>query len=88
MRRLLAALAVICFFAVPAVLRSQEVTVFDRKVQFHGFASLGFIHTDGNNWLTMNTNGVGSGEFTDGALNASVQITDRFRIGGRPRIDA
>jgi len=57
--------------------------LFDRDVQIHGFASQGFVHTSDNNWLTMNTSGFGSGEFTDFGANASTQITDKLRIGAQ-----
>ena len=66
-----------------APMQAQDFTLFDRDVQIHGFASQGFVHTSDNNWLTMNTSGVGSGEFTDFGANASTQITDRLRIGAQ-----
>ncbi len=72
-----------CLCAAPAHLLAQEFKVFDRTVQVHGFASQGFVHTDQNNWLTMYTSRVGSGEFTDFGANASTQITDRFRVGAQ-----
>jgi hypothetical protein len=69
--------------AVQLCLYAQDFNVFNRKVQIHGFASQGFVHTNENNWLTMNTSNVGSGEFTDFGANASTQITDRFRVGAQ-----
>src|ERR1051325_505040 len=76
--------AVIFFWLwVQTVAQPQEIRVWDRTVEFHGFASQGFVHTDRNNWLTMQTSNFGSGEFTDFGINASVQITDRFRIGAQ-----
>ena len=72
----LAALTVSC-------LHAQEFKVFDRTVQVHGFGSQGFIHTDQNNWLTMNTANVGSGQFTEFGANASTDITDRLRFGAQ-----
>ena len=72
-----------CLCAVPLCLLAQDFTLFDRQVQIHGFASQGFVHTDDNNWLTMNTSNVGSGEFTDFGANASTQITDKFRVGAQ-----
>jgi hypothetical protein len=65
------------------LLHAQEFKLFDRTVQVHGFASQGFVHTDNNNWLTMETSDFGSGEFTDFAVNASTQLTDRFRVGAQ-----
>src|SRR5580700_5633918 len=66
-----------------AAMQAQDFKLFDRDVQIHGFASQGFVHTSDNNWLTMNTSGFGSGEFTDFGANASTQITDRFRVGAQ-----
>jgi hypothetical protein len=66
-----------------ASLRAQDVKIFNQDVQFHGFASQGFVSTDGNNWLTMKSGNIGSGQFTDFGGNASMQITDKFRIGAQ-----
>ncbi len=73
----------VCFFAGQITLRAQEFKLLDRTVQAHGFASQGFVHTDNNNWLTMETSGFGSGEFSDFGVNASTQLTDKFRIGAQ-----
>lgn len=73
----------LCLCAAWVSLQAQEFKLFDRQVQVHGFASQGFVHTDNNHWLTMNTSNVGSGEFTDFGANASVQITDKFRLGAQ-----
>jgi len=62
--------------------RAQEFKVWNRTVQVHGFASQGFVYTDKNNWLTMNTS-QGSGAMTDMGLNMSAQLTDRFRVGAQ-----
>jgi hypothetical protein len=61
---------------------AQEFTVWNRTVQVHGFASQGFVYTDQNNWLTMNTS-QGSAAMTDMGLNLSSQLTDKFRIGAQ-----
>ena len=78
-----AKLLLFCLCACPILLHAQDFKLFDRDVQIHGFASQGFVHTSDNNWLTMNTSGFGSGEFTDFGANASTQITDKFRIGAQ-----
>jgi len=83
MRRRTVFLLSICLCATPVCLPAQDSTLFDRQVQVHGFVSQGFVHTNDNNWLTMNTSNVGSGEFTDFGANASTQITDKFRIGAQ-----
>jgi hypothetical protein len=75
-------LALICLCAEPALLNAQEFKLLDRTFQVHGFASQGFIYTNDNNWLTMNTS-QGSGAFTDFGLNLSSQIADKFRIGAQ-----
>ncbi len=69
--------------AISAAIQAQEIHVFDRTVQLHGFASQGFVKTDQNNWLTMNTSKMGSGQFTEFGANASTQVTDKFRIGAQ-----
>ncbi len=73
------------FFLIfaPLCLPAQDFKIDGREVQIHGFASQGFVHTDENNWLTMQTSHVGSSEFTDFGLNSSMQITDKFRIGAQ-----
>ncbi len=48
----------------------------------HGFASQGFVYTDDNNWLTMNTS-QGSAAWTDFGLNMSSEVTDKLRIGAQ-----
>jgi hypothetical protein len=83
MFRRVAKLLLICLCACPILLHAQDFKLFDRDVQVHGFASQGFVHTSDNNWLTMNTSGFGSGEFTDFGANASTQITDKLRIGAQ-----
>jgi hypothetical protein len=88
MRGCAAQFGLVCLIVIPACVRAQGFNPLDfkiagREVQVHGFASQGFVHTDDNNWLTMQTSNVGSGEFTDFGVNASTQITDRFRVGAQ-----
>lgn len=47
--------------------------------EIHGFVSQGFIKTSKNNYLAQSERG--SFEFTEVGLNATKQITDRFRVG-------
>jgi hypothetical protein len=54
----------------------------DKEVQVHGSLQQGFATGTGNNFLTMETND-GSGAMTDAALNASTNLTRRFRVGGQ-----
>jgi len=72
----------VCFYAGRIDLQAQEFKLFDRAVQVHGFASQGFVYTDDNNWLTMNTS-QGSAAWTDFGLNMSSEVTDRLRIGAQ-----
>jgi hypothetical protein len=64
------------------LLNAQDFKVFDRTVQFHGFASQGFIYSSDNNWLTMGT-ASGSGAMTDMGANVSMAVTDKLRIGAQ-----
>jgi len=77
----LALLAVALVF--PVMSRAQEFKLFDRSVQVHGFVSQGYVKTDTNNWLTMQTSGDGSAGFTEMGLNLSTQITDNLRVGAQ-----
>ena len=72
----------LCFQAGQITLKAQEFKVLDRIVQVHGFVSQGFVYTNNNNWLTMNTS-QGSAGFTDFGLNMSSQVTDKFRVGAQ-----
>ena len=75
-------LALVCLCAGRISLQAQEFKLFDRTVQVHGFVSQGFVYTNDNNWLTMNTSS-GSGAFTEFGLNMSSQVTDKFRVGAQ-----
>src|SRR5437773_9354174 len=67
----------------PGISYGQDFKLFDRDVQIHGFASQGFVHTDQNNWLTMETSKIGSGQFSDFGVNISMPVTDKLRIGAQ-----
>jgi len=71
-----------CLCAGEITLQAQEFKLFDRTVQIHGFVSQGFVYTNDNNWLTMNTS-QGSAAFTDFGLNMSSQLTDKLRVGAQ-----
>ncbi len=70
------------FFASLPFSRAQEFKLFHRAVQVHGWLSQGFVYTDRNNWLTMDTSS-GSGAMTDLGLNLSARITDHLRVGAQ-----
>ena len=65
-----------------AAMNAQEFKVFGRNVQMHGFFSQGYGYSDENNFMTMGTSN-GSPALTEGALNLSMPITDKFRIGAQ-----
>ncbi len=77
---------IVILCALPAGLLAQDLsqylsfTVAGRSLQTHGFFSQGFVDTNQNNWLTMNSNG-GSLAMTEGGINLSSQLTDKFRVG-------
>jgi hypothetical protein len=62
--------------------QQTQFNIGGRTVQFHGFLQQGYAYTGGNNYLTMKT-GKGAFDFTDGALNVSMRITNRFRVGAQ-----
>jgi len=72
----------LCIQAGQITLQAQEFKLLDRTVQVHGFVSQGFIYTNDNNWLTMNSS-QGSAAYTDFGLNMSTRVTDKFWIGAQ-----
>jgi len=82
MHRQIVGLVVACFCAGQPTLQAQGFKLLDREVEIHGFASQGFVYTNTNNWLTMDTS-QGSGAFTDFGLNVSTNITDKLRVGAQ-----
>jgi hypothetical protein len=78
----LLAMVFACFCTGQVSLQAQDFKLFDRDVQIHGFASQGFVYTNDNNWLTMNTS-QGSAAFTDFGVNVSTNVTDRLRVGAQ-----
>lgn len=81
MPRWITALVFIGLYTRPFGL-AQEIKVWDRTVQLHGFFSQGFVKSNENNWLTMNTS-AGSGAMTDMGLNVSSEVTDKLRVGAQ-----
>lgn len=64
------------------IIQAQEFKFWSRTVQVHGFFSQGYVHTDENNWLTMDTT-EGSAAMTDMGLNMSSPVTDKLRVGAQ-----
>jgi hypothetical protein len=75
-------LLLVLLCAGPVSLCAQEFKLFDREIQVHGWLSQGFVYTNDNNWLTMNTSS-GSFAMTDMGLNLSTQLTDKLRVGAQ-----
>ena len=68
---------------VPGLLYGQvDFHLAGRDVQIHSFASQGFIYSNDNNYLTMDTSR-GSFAFTDMGGNISTRINDHFRVGAQ-----
>src|SRR5260370_24380865 len=82
MHRRIVGLVVACFCAGRLSVNAQDFRLLDRDVQIHGFASQGFVYTNNNNWLTMNTR-QGSAGLTDFGFNVSTSVTDRLRVGAQ-----
>jgi hypothetical protein len=76
------AVGTIAALTLSMVLHAQDFKLGTRTVQVHGFASQGFAYTNQNNFLTMNTSH-GSPALTEGALNLSMPVTEKFRVGGQ-----
>src|SRR5271157_2545741 len=82
MHRRILGLIFACFCAGQLTLQAQDFKLFNREVEVHGFASQGFVYTNTNNWLTMNSS-QGSAAFTDFGVNVSTSVTDKLRIGAQ-----
>lgn len=78
----LAGLFAVCLCLGQLKVPAQDFSIFGREVEIHGFASQGFVYTNTNNWLTMNSN-QGSAAFTDFGINISANITDHLRVGAQ-----
>jgi hypothetical protein len=77
-------LVVAACFCVGTTTWAQDFSLFNREIQIHGFASQGFVYTDQNNWLTMNTSeNSGSADFTDFGANISTSITSKLHVGAQ-----
>jgi|HubBroStandDraft_1064217.scaffolds.fasta_scaffold00667_6 hypothetical protein len=82
MHRRIVGLVVASACLCAAQLEAQDFKLFDRDVALHGFASQGFVYTNTNNWLTMNSS-QGSAAFTEFGFNVSTSVTDKLRVGAQ-----
>ena len=51
-------------------------------LEFHGFYSQGYVRSSDNPWLAEGSED-GSFDLNEAALNASYDVTDRFRLAGQ-----
>jgi hypothetical protein len=72
---------VLAILGLSTCLHAQEIKIGNYEVQTHGFGTQGYVKTNDNNWLSMQTSGSGSGVFTDAGLNLGSQITPNLRFG-------
>src|SRR6266545_4393555 len=76
-------LALSALLLTPGLLQAQvDFKIGGRDVQVHSFAQQGFAYSDNNNFLTMKTSD-GTFAITDGGVNVSTSITDKFRVGAQ-----
>ena len=75
------ALILLALALAPLAVNGQ-VTLDDGKVQIHSFFDEGYIKSDGNNFLTMNTN-AGSALMAEGGVNVSWQASDNLRFSAQ-----
>jgi hypothetical protein len=74
--------AILAALTASISLHAQEVKILHREVQIHGVASQGLFYSNNNNYLTMDTSD-GNAQFTEYAVNASMQVSEKFRIGAQ-----
>lgn len=77
-----AAIAVCLCATAPMAFAQAALKVGSKEIQVHGAIQQGFVFSDGNNFLTMDTTD-GSGAMTDGAFNVASQLTPKLRIGAQ-----
>ena len=82
MRGLILGAVLACLCLGQVRLHAQDLSLYGHKVEIHGFVSQGFVYTDTNNWLTMNSSS-GSGAYTDFGVNISMQVTHKVRVGAQ-----
>lgn len=80
MRRLILGSIFACLYFGQLYLQAQDFSILGREVAIHGFVSQGFVYTNTNNWLTMNSN-QGSAAFTDFGINLSTRATGKLWVG-------
>jgi len=74
--------AVTAWWAAPLLRAQFDFQLEGHPIQIHSFASQGFAYSGSNNYLTMKTS-QGSFAMTDIGVNASIQLSDRLRVGAQ-----
>ncbi len=67
--------------AVPYVAAEEPSWAEALRLEAHGFASFGYLQTEGNNWLGQTENG--TSEFWEAAANVIARPWDHVRIGAQ-----
>ncbi|MFM2089604.1 MAG: hypothetical protein RLZZ127_93, partial [Planctomycetota bacterium] len=62
---------------------ATKTTSVLEAMEFHGFMSQGYMVTRNNNYLAGETNDGGSWDMREVGVNASVQATDKLRVGAQ-----
>ena len=82
MRRFLTATAMLILGGIAASAQSMD----DLNLQFHGYATQGFLYTTNNNILTTNSS-TGSPAWTEAVINIGAQPTPRLRVAVQARYE-
>lgn len=77
-------LVVVCALALAAAKPVQAQSMDDLNLQFHGYATQGFLYTTRNNIFTTGSNS-GSAAWTDAVVNVSVTPIPRLRVAVQTR---
>lgn len=73
-------LSLCCATVFASAQQLPDLSIGGHTVHFHAFGSQGFMYSNNNNYMTMDTR-KGSFALTDFGANASTQLTDKFRVG-------
>jgi len=81
--KLIRTTTILAVCSLPGLVHAQfDFSIDGKPVQIHSFASQGFVYSNDNNYLTMDTS-QGSFQMTDVGANISVRLTDKLRIGAQ-----
>jgi hypothetical protein len=77
-----AVLIALCLNVLAPSVFAQSVKIGTKEIAVHGSFQQGFVFTDNNNFLTMDTTN-GSAAMTDGSVNLSSTLTRQLRVGAQ-----